>query len=269
MNPYIQLYRPVNNIMAALAVVSAAFIASGMAIFTLWGPVFLASLVVFLFTGGGNALNDYVDRETDRKNHPERPVPSGKIRPETALHIGILSLALPALIGFFINLESLLIILAAEALMISYEFRYKKRGFAGNIEISLLVGMLFLFGGASAGNPERTVIFSIMAALATFGREIVKDIEDMEGDTDRTTVPKKIGKEKAAFMAAGAFMAAVSLSALPYERGFGPIYLVIVSAADILFFYTSYLALTDAKKSQKMAKLAMLIGLLAFLTGGL
>jgi len=267
-NPYVQLYRPINNIMAALAVLSSAFIASGMDIFTLWEPVFLASLVVFLFTGGGNALNDYVDREIDRKNHPERPLPSGKIRPETALYIGMVSLALPLVIGFFINLESLLIIFMAEALMVSYEFRYKKRGLPGNVEISLLVGMLFLFGGASAGNPGRTVIFSLMAALATFGREIVKDIEDMEGDTNRTTVPKKMGKEKAGFISAGAFMAAVSLSALPYGSGFGLPYLAIVSAADLLFFYTSYLALTDAKKSQKMAKMAMLVGLIAFLTGG-
>ncbi len=269
MNPYLKLYRPVNNIMAALAVVSAAFIGAGTGIFTLWQPVLIGALVVFFFTGGGNALNDYVDRETDRKNHPERPIPSGRISARRALHIGIISLIIPIFMGFFINPESLVIILLAEALMLSYEFRYKKRGLPGNAEISTLVGMLFLFGGASVGALDRTLIFSIMAALATFGREIVKDIEDMEGDVDRTTLPRRIGKDRAAFTAAGAFMAAVSLSALPYGRGFGTIYLALVSAADILFFYTSYLALTDAKKSQKMAKLAMLIGLLAFLTGGL
>ncbi len=268
MNPYLKLYRPVNNIMAALAVLSGSFIGAGTGIFTLWRPVLIAALVVFFFTGGGNALNDYVDREIDRKNHPERPLPSGKISAKRALHIGIISLIIPIFMGIFINSEAFLIILAAEALMLSYEFRYKKKGLPGNAEISTLVGMLFLFGGASAGAPDRTLIFSIMAALATFGREIVKDIEDMEGDADRRTLPKVIGRNKAAFAAAGAFMAAVSLSALPYGRGFGPIYLAVVSASDALFFYTAYLALIDAKKSQKMAKLAMLVGLLAFLTGG-
>ncbi len=257
-----------NNIMASLAVLAGAFIASGMGIVDAWLNVILAMLVVFLFTGGGNALNDYVDMDIDRKNHPERPIPSGQISPSSALRIGIISLAIPVFIGLFINLESLIIIIVAEALMISYEFRYKKRGLIGNVEISIMVGMLFLFGGASAGNMGRTLIFSIMASLATIGREIVKDIEDMEGDTDRVTLPKRIGKEKAGIIAAGAFMSAVSLSSIPY-RDFGIIYLIIVSIADMIFFYTSYLAMTDAKRSQKMAKLAMLIGLIAFLAGAL
>ncbi len=268
-NPYIKLYRPVNNIMASLAVVAGAFIAVGTGITGEWKNVLLAALVVFLFTGGGNALNDYVDRETDRRNHPERPIPSGKIGAKTALRLGILSLILPLPIGFFINAEAVLIIAMAEALMISYEFSFKKKGLPGNMEISILVGMLFLFGGASVGNAERTLIFSIMASFATFGREIVKDIEDMGGDTDRRTLPKRIGREKAGLVGAGAFMAAVSLSAIPYGRGFGIAYLAIVNVADIIFFYTAYLALTDAKKSQRTAKLAMLIGLIAFLAGSL
>ncbi len=268
MNPYLRLYRPINNIMASIAVIAGAFIASGTGIIHVWEKVLIAAAVVFLFTGGGNALNDYVDREIDRKNHPERPIPSGKIAPERALHLGLISLFLPILLGFFINIESLIIIIVAEILMLSYEFRYKKKGLLGNVEISIMVGMLFLFGGASAGNMERTAIFSIMATLATLGREIVKDIEDMEGDVDRITLPKRIGRERAGIVAAGAFMAAVSLSSIPF-RDFGLIYLIIVSLADIFFFYTSYLAMVDARKSQKMAKLSMLIGLLAFLAGAL
>ncbi len=268
-NPYLKLYRPVNSIMASIAVMAGAFIAVGMDIMGEWRNVLLAALVVFLFTGGGNALNDYVDRETDRRNHPERPIPSGKIGAKRALHLGITSLILPLFIGIFINIEALLIIAMAEALMLSYEFSFKKKGLLGNMEISLLVGMLFLFGGASVGNMDRTLIFSIMASFATFGREIVKDIEDMEGDADRSTLPKKIGREKAGLVGAGAFMAAVSLSAIPYGRGFGAVYLAIVNIADIIFFYTAYLALTDAKKSQRMAKIAMFIGLIAFLAGSL
>jgi geranylgeranylglycerol-phosphate geranylgeranyltransferase len=214
--------------MASLAVFAGAFIASGMGITESWMNMSLAMLVVFLFTGGGNALNDYVDRDIDKNNHPERPIPSGEISARSALHIGILSLIIPVFIGFFINTESLIIILIAEALMLSYEFRYKKTGLLGNIEISIMVGMLFLFGGASVGNLWRTGIFSIMASLATLGREIVKDIEDMEGDTDRITLPKRIGRDKAGIVAAGAFMAAVSLSSIPY-RDFGIVYLIIVS----------------------------------------
>lgn len=269
MNPYLRLYRPVNNIMAALAVVSAAFIGAGAGIIVFWEQVLLAALVVFFFTGGSNALNDYFDRDIDRINHPERPLPSGKISPERALYIGSISMLIPVLLGLFMSPESLIIIVIAEILMLSYEISLKNKGLVGNIDISVLVGMLFLFGGACVGSIDRTLIFSAMASLATFGREIVKDIEDVEGDIGRATLPKMIGKERSAFVAAIAFMAAVSLSPLPYGRDFGFMYIVIVSAADILFFYTSYLSLTDPKKSQKMAKVSMLVGLLAFLAGRL
>ena len=151
--------------------------------------------------------------------------------------------------------------------MISYELRFKSMGLPGNAEIAVLVGLLFLFGAAAAGNPGKALIFSVMAMLSNMGREIVKDIEDMEGDRDRKTLPKSIGKEGAGLVASGFFMAAVSLSAIPYCNGFTWIYLAIVSIADIMFFYTAYLALTDPKKSQKMAKLAMLVGLIAFMAG--
>ncbi len=263
----LKLYRPINNIMAGIAVIAGAFIAAGPDMLGMWQDVLLAFFVVFFFTGGGNALNDYIDRGTDKENHPERPIPSGDMKPPTALHIAIISLAIPLFLGVFINLTSFLIILLAEVLMISYELRFKSKGLPGNAEIAVLVGLLFLFGAASVGKPERALIFSLMAMLANMGREIVKDIEDMEGDRDRKTLPKSIGKEMAGMVAAGFFMAAVSLSAIPYGRGFNTAYLLVVSIADVLFFYTAYLAITDARKSQKMAKLAMLVGLIAFLVG--
>ncbi len=267
MKALLKLYRPINNIMAGLAVIAGAFIASGSGVLDMWQDVLLAFLVVFLFTGGGNALNDYIDRETDKENHPERPIPSGKMSAKLALYIAVISLVIPVFLGFFINPLSMAIILLAEALMISYELRLKRTGLPGNAEIAVLVGFLFLFGGASVGNPEKTLIFSIMAALSSMGREIVKDIEDMEGDKDRNTLPKSVGKEPAGLVASAFFMAAVSLSALPYCNGFTLVYLAIVSIADIMFFYTAYLALTDPRKSQKMAKLAMLVGLIAFMVG--
>lgn len=254
--------------MASLAVMAGAFIASGFEIVNEWFSVSLAMFVVFLFTGGGNAINDYIDRDIDKKNHPERPIPSGEIRAENAGLIGATSLAVPIFIGILINIHSFMIILVAEILMVSYELIYKKKGLTGNVEISILVGLLFLFGGASTGNMEKTVIFSIMASLATFGREIVKDIEDMEGDINRITLPKRIGRDRAGIVAATAFMAAVSLSSIPF-RDFGMIYLIIVSVADVLFFYASYLAMVNPEKSQKIAKISMLIGLLAFLAGAL
>ena len=48
-----------------------------------------------------------------------------------------------------------------------------------------------------------------MAGLATLGREIVKDIEDVDADFDRNTLPKRIGKRNAGLAGSIAFVAAV------------------------------------------------------------
>jgi geranylgeranylglycerol-phosphate geranylgeranyltransferase len=87
---------------------------------------------------------------------------------------------------------------------------------------------------------ERTYIIALLAFLAILGREIVKDIEDMEGDFDRQTLPKRIGARKAGGIASLSFLVAVALSPIPYFDGtFGIWYLAAVAFADAIFIYCS------------------------------
>jgi geranylgeranylglycerol-phosphate geranylgeranyltransferase len=109
-----------------------------------------------------------------------------------------------------------------------------------------------------------------MAALATLGREIVKDIQDMEGDFDRVTLPKRIGRRNAGLVGSAAFLAAVALSFEPYLAGlFGLEYLAAVLLADAIFIYSSIVHFQNPKKGQTWAKYGMLVALIAFLIGGI
>jgi len=158
----------------------------------------------------------------------------------------------------------------AIVLMLSYEARLKKGALIGNVEIAVLTGMLFLLGGAVVGMMERTYAIALLAFLAILGREIVKDIEDMEADFDRQTLPKRIGARNAGVIASFAFLAAVVLSPLPYIEGtFGIWYLAIVAFADAMFIYCSIIHFQNPTKGQKVAKYAMLLALVAFLVGGM
>jgi len=74
MNAYLEILRPFNALMGVIAVLLVALISG---IFTLYVPV--ACIIVFIFTGAGNAINDYVDHKIDAINKPERPIPSGRI----------------------------------------------------------------------------------------------------------------------------------------------------------------------------------------------
>jgi len=270
-NRFAQLIRIGNCVMGIVGLLLAILIATGTSLLDFWYDILVGAVVVFAFVAAGNSLNDYLDREVDKMAHPERPLPSGRIQPRTALWIAV---------GFFIvsigssllleNLESIAIVLAAVVVMVVYEVKTKAMGLVGNLSIAFLTGCLFLLGGAMVGHMERTVTMAAMAFLATLGREIVKDIQDMEGDFDRVTLPKRIGRRNAGMIGSAAFLAAVALSFLPYLEGvFGVEYLAAVAVADAIFIYSSIVHFQNPKKGQTWAKYGMLVALLAFLIGGL
>src|SRR2546428_11722721 len=68
-----------------------------------WGdlarPLALAAAAAAAFTAGGNALNDIVDRETDRINHPDRPLASGQLTLGTARAFAVSAFAIAAVVA--------------------------------------------------------------------------------------------------------------------------------------------------------------------------
>jgi geranylgeranylglycerol-phosphate geranylgeranyltransferase len=117
---------------------------------------------------------------------------------------------------------------------------------------------------------ETTVTIGIMAFLATLGREIVKDIQDMSSDFDRRTLPQRIGARSAGVVASVSFLTAVFLSFVPVMAGiFGLEYLAAVLFADAIFIYCSIVHFRNPRQGQRWAKYGMLVALIAFLLGGL
>ena len=271
MNRFAQLIRIGNCAMGVVGLLLAMLIATGTTILDHWYDILVGALVVFSFVAAGNSLNDYLDREVDKLAHPERPVPSGRIGPRTALWIAVGAFAISVGCSLLLsNLESIAIVLVAVVVIVLYEVRTKAMGLVGNLSIAFLTASLFLLGGAIVGQIERTAAMAAMAFLATLGREIIKDIQDMEADFDRVTLPKRIGKRNAGIMGSAAFLLAVGLSLLPYWQGvFGWEYLAAVVVADAIFIYSSIVHFQNPKKGQTWAKYGMLVALIAFLIGGL
>jgi geranylgeranylglycerol-phosphate geranylgeranyltransferase len=256
--------------MGVIGLMMGVLIATGTDILDHWQSIAWAAVAVFAFIAGGNSLNDYTDRDVDRLAHPERPLPSGRMTPDQVLYISAGCFVISFLASLALNLASTIIVALAIALMLSYEVRLKRDALTGNLEIALLTGMLFLLGGAVVGMMERTYIIALLAFLAILGREIVKDIEDMEGDFDRLTLPKRIGARNAGIAASASFLIAVALSPLPYIDGtFGIWYLGGVLFADATFIYCAIVHFRNPTKGQKMAKYGMLLALMAFLIGGI
>ena len=265
------MFRLGNCVMGALGCLLAAIVCGGVdALDAYRFEIILSMATVLSFTAAGNSLNDYFDRETDKVAHPERPLPSSMIRPAGALAVSILLFILAVFLSYFVNSWSIIIVLTSIAVMVGYELLLKAEGFAGNLAISWLTGALFLFGGAAVEKMDLAWILSALAFLATLGREVVKDVQDIEGDKgSRRTLPMRIGAKRAGLMGSVAFVGAVALSPVPYLQGLLSIwYVPVVGAADAIFIYCALIHFRSPKQGQKVAKLAMLVALLAFLLGG-
>ncbi len=276
MRGYLELIRPLNCVMVSIAVFIGAGIGVGLSVFDeiYMLKVLLACFVAFLFTGAGNALNDYYDRDIDKINHPRRPIPCGKVSPKNTIRFSVLLFIGAIILTLYINLYAILILATNLAIMISYEVFSKAKGVAGNATISWLTATTFLFGGAAVEALTAPLILSSLAFLATFGREIAKDIEDIRGDTGRVTLPMNLGIDGAAIIASLAIVSAVLLSPTPYLLGLfsessAMFYIIFVVLADIIFIYSICLLLKRKKKTSGTIKYAMLIALVAFLVGGL
>lgn len=272
MNPLVKLMRPVNCLISSFSILIVMITLFGIDIIEqeILITTAIGMSIVFIYTAAGNSLNDYMDRETDKINHPERPIPSGEISPKNTLIFS----SILYIIGFVFSLSlepwlPQIIVVLAILLMILYEVKFKKQGLIGNLIISLLTGMVFLFGGAIYGKLELPSLLALLAFLATAGREIIKDIEDLEGDIDRKTFPMRVGPEKAEMTAISFIVLGIILSPIPFLLGLLSIYyLLVVLVADGIFIY-SLLLLKSPSKSQKFVKVAMVMALIAFLTGGL
>ncbi len=275
-HPALRLLRPLNALMSAAAVVVGAVVAVGLGGLAADAiPVAVGALAVFAFTGAGNALNDVYDREVDRVNHPERPIPSGAIDPRGAFDLAFVLFLAAAFLGLVVTVAAFLLVLASLALMIGYEERFKASGWSGNLLIGWLVGSLFLFAGlcvyGGAARPlQIAASLALLAGLATVGREIMKDVQDVAGDVGRTTLPKTRGVPFATRASQAFTVLAVVLSALPAAAGvLRWTYLPVVAVADAVFLYAAVLAAKSPSRSQQAMKAAMAVALVAFLAGGL
>ncbi len=270
------MLRPKNCLMAVSSVIIVAFIAVELNVNDIpLLQVILASIVVFLFTGAGNTLNDYLDRDIDRTNHARRPIPRGLVRPKSALAFSGMLFAASVAISLWLNVYCILIVLVNLGIMLAYELKAKSKGLSGNIMISWLAASLFLFGGMAIHDqyPEIlnvVLIILFLSFFATLGREISKDIQDIKGDVDRRTLPMRIGIRRARFIAIGCFILAIGFSPLPFMlEMFGWSYLVIVLMADAIFIYAGASLKRSPRRASTNAKVAMMVALVAFLLGGL
>ena len=182
----------------------------------------LLVLATLCIAAGGYIINDIYDVETDTVNKPEKVVIDKHISEKTANTLYIVLTFIGVLIGFYIansigrpQFFGFFVIIAA--LLYVYSTSLKRMAVVGNIVVSALVSSSLLIIGVfelipaiteQNQNVQATLFeiladFGIFAFLINFIREIVKDIQDVDGDynSNMQTLPILIGKERTAKIA--------------------------------------------------------------------
>ena len=264
----IELMRPGNAVAAGVLTFIGAFVADGPAEPTVAAFAVLATV---LATGGGNAINDYFDREIDAINRPDRPIPQGAVSPTLALWFSVglfvaavgLTLLLP-----FVAIAIAIVNLVA---LIAYTELFKGLPGVGNALVAYLTGSTFLFGGAAVGGDLTTVsVLFVLAATATMAREIIKDVEDIDGDRTEglNTLPIAVGETRALAVAAAFVGIAAVVSPIPYLRGtFGVFYLAVLVPTLCGLAAGAYRSFSDPATGQTWLKASMFLAAVAFVVG--
>jgi len=180
-------------------------------------------LVVFssiLITAAGYVINDYFDTKTDMLNRPDTVLVGKNISRRMAMLIHIILNIVGVGTGIYLSIKVGILALGLAYILASgvlwfYSTTYKRQFLIGNLIVAIFTAMVpfvvVIFEIPLLNKVYREVLiqnsinfnnilawvggFSIFAFLATLIREIIKDIEDFEGDMafGRNTLPVVLG----------------------------------------------------------------------------
>ncbi|CDF79011.1 4-hydroybenzonate polyprenyltransferase [Formosa agariphila KMM 3901] len=251
-------------------------------------------LITLCLASAGNIINDIYDVETDQINKPNRVIIGKSISEQTAYILFIIFNVIGVGLGFYLSQAvgqnsffALFVIISA--LLYLYASYLKRMCLIGNIIISILVALSLVIIGLFDLIPAITfenqysqrMVFKLilgyagMAFLLNFIREIVKDIEDIDGDyaSGMHTLPILIGRSRAtkvAFVFACfplgivIYYVITYLYSKPLEVGYFT-FLIIGPLIFIVFELFGAKTKKDHRRISNALKLVMLTGVLSLL----
>ena len=257
----------------------------------------LLSLSSVLIAAAGYIINDYFDLNIDRVNKPERVVVEKIIKRRWAIIWHWILSGIGIAIGFYLSwkLRNIFIgpsNLCCVLLLWSYSTTFKKKLLIGNILISFLtawvIGVLYLaefrlhrfvdpeFHGALSRIYKFTVVYASFAFIISLVREVIKDMEDMEGDAryDCRTMPLVWGLNAAKFFCVSwltvlvAALIFIQFYVLQYRWWASVLYCFIFILLPLLQIlrklYVASIS-TDYYQLSKLIKAVMLAGILSMI----
>lgn len=163
--------------LAIIAIQSSCFAIGGMG--SLAQFILYILMPTLLTAMAGYVINTYFDGEKDKANHKPVVSKKGLLPFYFALNGAALILA------YFDNMSLLLVVLAIQIILFLYSFVLSNWPLIGNLviaAISCMVVAIFYFGTMVSVEILNLWVFILSIFMVSLSREIIKDIEDLEGD---------------------------------------------------------------------------------------
>lgn len=161
-------------------------------------------IAAICLAAAGNVINDYFDRTIDSINKPEKIIIGKNISEKSAQIyywiLNVIGLLLTAYCAWKANVSSVFIVnIFALISLYVYSWMYKKTFLLGNLLIAFLSAGITVLAALPEPefyvNSRYVLVYTAFALLLSLIREIVKDMEDIEGDEAQgcRTIPVVIG----------------------------------------------------------------------------
>ena len=248
-------------------------------------PAFI--LCTILITIAGYLINDFFDYKIDEINKPSKL----RLSKASILKLYFFNVVLGLLIAIFIankfgNLNYVFVYLLAVIILFLYASHFKELGLFGNLVVSifssLVIGVswyfynLFCSSEPSSQTNSIIILFMCFVFLCSMAREIVKDCQDIIGDSalGLRTLPIRIGINKTTFFIQF-YIAALILVIfiwIHYTFPIFPLYKsLILGLINVILIYTAFKTnkakdALEFKSISKLLKLSMALGILYLFT---
>ena len=268
------LLRPVNLGIIILTMGLFMMHASRWNVQNLRWPDSLFVLLAVLFTAAaGYVINDILDIEEDIINKPEKRIIAKHISIRSGVIFYSILLLCSIVFGFLTGWSMGLICVLISILLYFYSSDLKGTTLWGNILVSLMNGVVVFFSAQGVDEKFNGYFaeYAFLAFLITMVREVVKDIEDTEGDKAKEyeTFPIVYGPRKSIWLCMG-ILTLINIHMVYLITESKNLYFAIFTGIFVLLpvFYFYYQLLSSEEKVdytriQRRLKWLMVTGILS------
>lgn len=277
MKLYLRITRPINLVLTALTqclfYLSASRVNAGFSNFDFSNirlPEAITSTLACIFiAAGGYVINDIFDKETDAINKPKKQIAHKQILSPKLYVFYIVLSVIGLILGFSTGLGMGILCLSIAVLLYFYSSDFKGEFLMGNLLVSLLAGMVVYIASRGVFEVSKAYFaeYASIAFFITFARELVKDLEDVEGDKVQgfTTFAITSGAKYTKLLAAFMLIAGILILGLIYIHSQQFMFLVCALIISIPFSIIILSKLKKAQTSQEYHRISSHLKQLMFL----